>query len=86
MKDSYDSGKDLNSPKFGKIAESVINACLIQTKEPVSNKIPLHFKGMDAVGKHTKRYPQKGTLPSGHRGDLIKIRNGHGTLTFFPSS
>lgn len=39
---------------------------------------PIHAKSLDMVAKHAKVYPKKGTLPSGHRGDLVKVRNGHG--------
>lgn len=42
------------------------------------NDPPIHVKSMDMVAKHAKVSRRKGTLPSGHRGDLLKVRNGHG--------
>lgn len=47
---------------------------------------PLHAKSLDMVAKHAKVYPGQGTLPSGHRGDLVKIRNGHGGYVPFNSN
>ena len=86
LKKLNDSKRKMNNPEFKNRIKSVINTCLNEKDKKRNLKIPVHFKDMDAVTKHSKIFHHKGVLPSGHRGDLVKIRNGHGTLAFFPSS
>jgi hypothetical protein len=82
LKNHIESGKDLASSNFRDISKSVIKACLLQDNHFENSDIPFHSKSIDAVAKHSKREPHKGVLPGGHRGDFIRLRNCHGTMTF----
>ena len=69
------------SQEFKEIMKDVLNSCscispIDSAKEDIDP--PIRVKSLDMVARHAKIYPHQGKLPSGHRGDLLKVRNGHG--------
>ena len=85
MKDYMESGKDIDSKNFKEITRSVIGSCVLPDEYYEYKSMPFHSESINAVVKRSRREPHKGVLPSGHRGDFIKLRNCHGTMTFWSS-
>jgi hypothetical protein len=74
--------KKRSSQEFKDIMKSVLKSCsCIKPKDTTEKDIDpsIRVKSLDMVAKHAKVYSHRGTLPSGHRGDLLKVRNGHGS-------
>lgn len=82
LKDWQNYHESYDDPKFIGMLNHTLSECLRDEKK-TTKEIPIHFKKLDGVAKHAKISKHKGVRPSDHRGDFIKIRNGHGTLTMF---
>lgn len=74
------------SQEFKEIMKSVLKSCSYTppkyfTMDDIDS--PIHVKSWDMIIKHAKVCLRKGILPNGHRGDYIKVKNGHGTYIPF---
>ena len=78
----FSRNRNRSSQEFKEIMKDVVNFCgCISPMDSDEKDIDplINVKSLDMVAKHAKVYPHRGTLPSGHRGDLLKVRNGHGS-------
>lgn len=71
------TNNNFNSYEFQRIVDSFFESC--NSKDRSSSNV-IHEKRLDCIAKKSFVYPNKGKLPSGHRGDFIKMRNGHCNL------
>lgn len=71
------TNNNFNSHEFQRIVDFFFESC---NSENRSNSNVIHEKRLDCIAKKSFVYHNKGKLPSGHRGDFIKMRNGHCNL------